>query len=134
MPWFSLPSKRYKDDGVLTAQGQQTARGLLREIYEACCFYEANEGSLLAECWRIRKKGKWRLVWQWLRAADWLENWFSAPLLVLIGFLTDWALVDQCRNALEERFSRKLPEDIGRNLLCLVEWGQKNAKELETCF
>ena len=135
IPYFALPWIQYEEAGCLSAKGRQAAQRILREIYDACSFYEANERSLLAECWRVRKRAKWFLLSQWLRAADWRENWFWAPLLVLIGWcLTDWAFVNQCQDAIEGRIGRKLPEDLVRHLLSLVDWGERNTKKIETCF
>jgi hypothetical protein len=133
IPYFALPWFRFEESGALSAYGRQAAERILREIYGACSFCEANEGSLLAECWRIRKQGKWFLLSQWLRATDWRENWFWAPLLVFIGcFLTDWALLNQCQDAIESRTGRKLPEDLVRRLLSLVDWGERNRTTIES--
>ena len=50
IPYFGLPFGRYEQNGTLTQKGQETAHDLLREIYDACLFCEANADELLQEC------------------------------------------------------------------------------------
>ena len=43
IPCFALPHIQYARGNALTPEGRKTAQKLLRGVYDACVFWEANE-------------------------------------------------------------------------------------------
>jgi hypothetical protein len=122
VPYFSLPYIRYAQDATLTPQGRKTAELLLREVYEACAFAEANEEALLQECQAFLGQGSWALLRSALARIEFAGNWHLLPVFVLLFVFTDWEVVSMCQDHIVERFGRKLPDELIRGLLALTRW------------
>jgi hypothetical protein len=118
--YFGLPYFQYEHDGALTSHGRQTAEDLLKEIYEACVFCEANELELLLETRRFLEQSTYSLLVNAFSSCDFSGNWHLFPLFLLMFFLTDWEVVRLCQDNLTETFDRKLPEDLVRALVAEV--------------
>ncbi len=122
IPYFALPLMQYERDGVLTSRGRETSRRLLREIYDACVFCEANEEELLLECQKFLEQGTWSLLVKALSDCDFSAGWYLLPVF-LLGFLfTDWGLVWQCQEDIADKFSRRLPEELVSGLVARARW------------
>ena len=125
LPYFSLPFFRFERDGRLTPYGRQSAKELLTDLYDACCFCEANEEALLWECRKVLDRSLGSYLLDTLKDfAPWEESWpvwSNLTCLVLLLF-TDWFRVQTCQAAIEKRFGHKLPEELVRRLLEWVRW------------
>jgi len=118
IPGFALFLYRYEQDGKLTPHGRKTAQQLLVELYQACCFCEANEEAVLAECDQLRARSRWLLLSAAWHQIDWSGlSWYELPLWLVLVLGTDLQLVSECREVIRERFGVWLPESLVRRLL-----------------
>ena len=117
IPCFCLPFGRYEQNGTLTQKGQETAHWLLRKIYDACLFCEANADELLQECRGLLDLGAWGLLSRSPSRKILSAAWHLSPVALLVSLLTKWEMVNFCRNTLAKRFGPWLPEDLVRGLL-----------------
>jgi hypothetical protein len=115
IPGLALPLFQYERDGHLTERGLAMARRLLADLYDACCFVETNEEALREECNRIRNLGRWALLISECRDCGWHPLYMLLEVLLVLA--TDMVLVEQCRQTIEDRFNRWLPEALVRWLL-----------------
>jgi hypothetical protein len=115
IPGLALPLFQYERGGHLTEQGLAMATRLLADLYDACCFVEANEEALREECNQIRNRGRWSLLMSGWQDCGWHPLYML--LEVLLALATDMVLVDQCRQTIKDRFNRWLPEALVRWLL-----------------
>jgi hypothetical protein len=120
--YFALPYFQYARNDSLTPHGRQTAEQLLKEIYEECVFCEANEEELVLECENVLTEGPWSRFRTAIARCDFASNWHLLPIFVLVFCLTDWELVRVAQDRIEEKFGRKLPEELVRRLLARARW------------
>jgi hypothetical protein len=120
--YFALPYFKYKRDDELTSYGRKVAEHLLKEIYEACAFCEANETELIVECERFLNQGAWSMLRIAFANADFSDSWYLFPIFVVMFFLTDWEVAQLMQGEIKEKFGRNLPEDLVRGLLTRARW------------
>lgn len=128
IPVFALPYDKFVRHGELTECGWSTARRLLTEIYENCCFCEANWDTVVQACLPVWNRGKWAIVRENLKnaAVDGVADWcLGLILLPLVALFTDWDMRQECQFVISGRFGRRFPDDLAQRVVDRLRWNHR---------